>query len=201
MSDETTPPKADAGAPAAHPTPSAKPTPPERPVEGAPGAPALWLPERAFPPYRFVPGHNPHPFMQVGGYAYGEKHAPPPYVEADRWQSNQSYLRGLDFFNRGWWWEAHEEWEASWKVCKGLDEDQYDLLQSLIQLAAAALNLERGHDSAAGRLVKAALGRLGRVIEDAPRLCGLELAMVRDDARRALQAPCPRVEGLYLRAT
>lgn len=179
----------------------AKPTPVERPVEGSEGAPPLFLSDVPFPPYRFVPGHAPHPYMQEGGYAYGESHAPPPHVPTDRWRENHSYLRGLDFFNRGWWWEAHEEWEAAWKVCRDVDPAQHDLLKCLIQFAAAALNLERGHDSAAKRLVDTACNRLGNLIEQAPRLAGLELAVVRDDARRELVPPRPRVDGFYLIAS
>lgn len=171
----------------------------ERPVEGAPGSPPLFLPDEAFPPYRFVPGHTPHPYKQDGGYLFGQEHAPPPFLPGERWRENRSYLRGFDFFNRGWWWEAHEEWEALWHVCQDRDPAQHALLQALIQFAAAALNVERGHVSAAGRLLDSSLQHLARGREAGPQLCGLDLDAVADTARRALADPEPgAVEGFYL---
>ena len=174
--------------------------PVERPVEGAVDAPPLFLPDESFPPYRFVPGHTPHPFKQEGGYLFGQKHDPPPYFAAAEWRSNRAYLRGLDFFNRGWWWEAHEEWEAFWKVCRDRDDAQHGLLQALIQFAAASLNVERGHVSAAGRLLSSSLEHLQRAGRAGPRLCGLDLDDIGAAARRHLaDAQQGAVQGFYLR--
>jgi predicted metal-dependent hydrolase len=174
---------------------------PERPVAGEPGAPPLLLPHVAFPPYRFVPGQAPHPFNDREGYGYGQRPEPPPFVPRDRWRESEPYLRGLDFFNRGWWWEAHESWESLWHVVEGRDEAQHELLKGLIQLAACALNRERGHDEGAARLLETALAALQRAGATAgsTRLCGLDLEAVAAEARRALAAPAPRVGPLYLR--
>jgi hypothetical protein len=176
-------------------------TVPDRPMTGAPDAPPLFLPHVPFPPYRFVPGVTPHPFNQAGGYAFGQRPPAPPFLPRDQWRENEPYLRGLDFFNRGWWWEAHESWESLWHVVQGRDEAQHELLKGLIQLAACALNRERGHDEGAARLLDTALAALSRAetAASAAALCGLDLNAVASDARRALGAPCPRVTGLYLR--
>ncbi len=46
--------------------------------------------------------------------------------------------RGTDLFNHGYFWEAHEAWEAPWqREPKGTPERLY--LQGLIRLAATAL--------------------------------------------------------------
>ena len=172
--------------------------PVERPLAGAPDAPPLFLPDEPFPPYRFVPGKAPHPFMHAGGYAYQQLPPPPPYRATDAWRDNAAFLRGCDFFNRGWWWEAHEVWEGSWHVCKPCDAPQADLLQSLIQYAAAALNRERGHDKAAQRLLGLANARLAVLATATPRLCGLDLAALMAEAERHLGRPRERVDGFYL---
>lgn len=174
---------------------------PERPVAGEPGAPPLFLPRVAFPPYRFVPGQAPHPFMDREGWGYGQHPAAPPFVPRERWRESEPYLRGLDFFNRGWWWEAHESWESLWHVVEGRDAAQHELLKGLIQLAACALNRERGHDEGAARLLETAHAALQRAKEAAggARLCGLDLDAVAADARRALGAPTACVGPLYLR--
>ncbi len=181
------------------PPPSRRPTPPERPVEGVPGAPAL-LVDEPFPPYRFVPGHTPHPSMQ-GGYAHGVEELDPPYLPVQRWMDNSAYLRGTDFFNRGWWWEAHEAWEGAWRTCQGRDEPQLHLLQGLIQLAACALNRERTHDRGADRLLETALRYLRQAVDESGQewLAGLDIPSLCDEATSRLGSPAPRIDGFYLR--
>jgi hypothetical protein len=173
----------------------------ERPVAGADDAPQLFMPDEAFPPYRFVPGHTPHPFAQKGGYAYGERPPNPPACAADDWRDNRAYLRGVDFFNRGWWWEAHEAWEGYWHSVEGVDDAQHDLMKGLIQLAACALNRERGHDGGADRLLVTACDALERARRacGADSLCGLDLPALASEARERLGQPVPAVNSYYLR--
>jgi hypothetical protein len=184
---------------------SDKPVPPERPVEGRPGAPALFLPKLPFPPYRFVPGHAPHPFAHRDGYAYGERPEAPPFRTPGQWKRNRPFLRGVDFFNRGWWWEAHEAWESYWHVTAGKDSQQHDLFKGLIQLAACALNRERRSDEGAARLLFSAITLLEKVDRQrgGEELCGLVLADVVSNAQKFLGAGVDpevgAVNGFYLR--
>ncbi len=175
--------------------------PVERPLAGGPGAPPLFMPHVPFPPYRFVPGHAPHPFAHEGGYAYGQRTPVPPYLPESAWRENVPYLRGLDFFNRGWWWEAHESWESYWHVAKPRDARQELLFRALIQFAACALNRERGQDGGAGRLLLTAMRALdaARVDAGGGRVCGLDLAGVAADMQMFLAEPNAVVNGLYLR--
>src|SRR3989338_7998386 len=61
-----------------------------------------------FPPYRFIPGENPHPTENPCGHSYGKKGLDIGlFVPAD-WRKNEQYLFGIDLYNYGYWWESHE---------------------------------------------------------------------------------------------
>jgi predicted metal-dependent hydrolase len=51
-------------------------------------------------------------------------------------------LRGIDLFNHGYYWEAHEEWEGLWQVC-GKQGILATFLQGLIKLAAAGVKVRQ----------------------------------------------------------
>lgn len=66
---------------------------------------------------------------------------------------------GVDLFNAGCWWEAHEVWESLWaKSRRG--SPLACLLQGLILLAAAQLQAEAGHPQGHARLLRKAGERL-----------------------------------------
>ena len=51
---------------------------------------------------------------------------------------------GVEHFNAGRFWHAHEDWEDLWKSLKGVAEQKLvDGVQGLIQIAAMLLNHER----------------------------------------------------------
>ena len=51
---------------------------------------------------------------------------------------------GVEHFNAGRFWHAHEDWEDLWKSLKGMAEQiLVDGVQGLIQIAAMLLNHER----------------------------------------------------------
>jgi hypothetical protein len=106
---------------------------------------------RAFPAYRYVPGHFPHPTRDPDGHSYGREVSAPQIFDPDRWQDSESYLYGVDLFNNGYWWEAHEAWEACW-IAVGRTSTAGLFLQGLIQIAAACLKKYQGHMDGALRL-------------------------------------------------
>ena len=60
---------------------------------------------------------------------------------SDRVASTPRLLRGIDLFNIGRYWEAHEVWEAEWTPDrKGPDSGFY---KGLIQVAAGCLHYTR----------------------------------------------------------
>ena len=91
-------------------------------------------------------------------------------------QAARHFRYGVDLFNAGCGWEAHEAWEGLWRRTErgtGL----FHLLQGLILLAAAALKAARRRAAVARGLEGRALAHLqrGRDLLAAPRPLGLEL--------------------------
>jgi hypothetical protein len=101
-----------------------------------------YLPQEPFPPYAFVSGHQPHPISDPAGHSYGvsEQRTTDP---EEAWASSRPYLRGLDLFNHGFYWEAHEAWEGLWKHIDRNDP-RSAFLQGLIHLAAAGVKVREG---------------------------------------------------------
>ena len=56
--------------------------------------------------------------------------------------SDVDYREGIDLFNRGEFWHAHEAWEARWLRSSGCPRQ---FVQGLIQIAAALVHWQRGN--------------------------------------------------------
>lgn len=114
---------------------------------------------RIFPAYRFVPGKTPHPVRDPEGHSY-HKSAPqlPPFA-ADQWQACEEYLYGIDLFNHGYWWEAHEALEAVW-VAAGRQTETGLFIQGLIQIAVAHLKRLQGFNDVARRMAQDGLDKM-----------------------------------------
>ena len=69
--------------------------------------PPRWLPQKSLPPYAYLPGKNPHPVRDPTGHSY---HVEPIPVAAKASLSSDAFLWGLELFNHGYYWEAHEAW-------------------------------------------------------------------------------------------
>jgi hypothetical protein len=141
-------------------------------------APTRYAPRRPFPPYAFLPGRDPHPTRDPAGHSYGGEEHAGPYFAASDWRANELYLYGVDLYNHGYLWEAHEAWETLWHAAKR-DVPQAEQLQGLIQCAAACLKIPMGQPRGLERLAELGCARLERVAQAiAPRrrALGLELA-------------------------
>lgn len=90
------------------------------------------------PPYTYVPGRTPHPISDPAGHSYGRPVERPLTFDPDNWHSNSAYLRGIELFNYGYYWEAHEEWESLWHAA-GRRGPIADFLKGLIQLAVCGV--------------------------------------------------------------
>lgn len=115
---------------------------------------------RPFPPYRFIPGLLPHPNRDPGGHSYGVES---PILEdwtPEEWRSLEPYLYGIDLYNFGYWWEAHEVLEGLWHAA-GRTSPNARFVQGIIHVAAAQLNLHRGNEAAARRQARRGIDRLG----------------------------------------
>ncbi len=104
-----------------------------------------FAPEFPLPPYAYVPGKHPHPTRDRAGRRFGTPPESRIELDPDRWQNCRPYLYGIDLFNRGYYWEAHEAWEGLWHAC-GRTGGTADFLKGLIALAAAAVKLRAGRE-------------------------------------------------------
>jgi predicted metal-dependent hydrolase len=106
-------------------------------------SPPRLAPEIGLPPYTFVPGRTPHPVRDPAGHLFGKPCELPPPLEPTRWQESRAYLHGIDLFNLGFYWEAHEVWEGLWRAA-GRAGPTADFLKGLIKLAAAGVKVRQG---------------------------------------------------------
>lgn len=130
-------------------------------------APSRFVPAAAFPPYTFVPGRTPHPVRDPAGHLFGQTPELPPPLDPAHWQESRAYLYGVDLFNHGYYWEAHEVWEGLWRAA-GRSGRLADFLKGLIKLAAAGVKVRQGqprgvvsHAAGAATLFRAIAGQLG----------------------------------------
>lgn len=102
-----------------------------------------FVPHKAFPSYAFVPGQSPHPTHNPEGHSYNHIPEEIEALDPTNWEKNEHYLHGIDLFNHGYYWEAHEIWEDLWNA-DGRIGLTADFLKGLIKLAAAGVKIREG---------------------------------------------------------
>ena len=116
-------------------------------------------PDHPLPPYRYVPGQNPHPIKHPDGHAYGRPEPEPDWPDDGAWASCELHRHALDLFNHAYWWEAHEAWEVLWRLAPA-ESPERKALSGLIQSAAYRLKRAMGSDRAATTLLEKARANL-----------------------------------------
>lgn len=81
----------------------------------------------------------------------------PTVVDFDALAADDDFRHGLDLFNHGFPWEAHEAWEPLW-FSAPRDRPERALLQGLIHAAAAVVKARAGALDAARGFVDSACG-------------------------------------------
>lgn len=167
------------------------------------------VPHRAMPPYSYVPGMHPHPIREEDGHSFGVDVSVSDF-DLNRWQECEEYLFGVDLFNAGFYWEAHEAWEAVW-ICVGRSGLTADFLKGLIKLAAAGVKAREGNANGVERHAARAAQLFGDSCAAEESLLGLELESLLDFSRQlgqardsvldAGEAPVRRVWEFVLRPT
>ena len=154
-------------------------------------------PERPLPPYSYVPGRLPHPISDPAGHSYGQhlispgegQHEPvAPVSLVFGWRVTSDYLFGIDLFNHGFNWEAHEIWEQLWIAC-GRSGREADFLKGLIKLAAAGVKVREGRPIGVQRHASRARELFQLVSENmidglTAQLGGLDLSALCDAAEK-----------------
>lgn len=152
------------------------------------------MPSHEVPRYTHVPGAGtPHPYRDPRGHSFDRKPLVTKALCEERWSENRSYLLGLDFFNMGFYWEAHDEWERLSKVTT-LDTQESKFLKGLVKMAAAGMKVReesihgvRRHAASAGEVFADVAAE-----SDVDRYCGLDFTMLQFAADRAAQLAYPR---------
>jgi uncharacterized protein len=102
------------------------------------------------PPYSYVPGFAPHPVSNARGHMHGHRAETPASLDPEHWEESAPYRYGVDLFNHGFYWEAHEAWESLWHAA-GRSGATAIWLKALIKLAAAAVKVREGNSIGAMR--------------------------------------------------
>jgi hypothetical protein len=146
------------------------------------------VPEEPLPPYSYVTGKFPHPTRDPAGHRFGLPPDDPPPLDPADWRSSRAFLLGCDLFNHGYYWEAHETWEAVWKAC-GRRGTVADFLKGLIKLAAAGVKAREGrpagirrHGARAAELFRGVRGQISD-----PKFLGLDVARLAEWASSLAQ--------------
>lgn len=136
--------------------------------------------ERLLPPYSYVPGHAPHPVSDPQGHMHGESHEAVEPIDTNGWRESDEYLFGIDLFNYGFYWEAHEAWESLWHAASRTGPTA-DFLKGLIKLAAAAVKAREGNP----RGVQRHAARAEELISGLPtHYCGLSIEGLISEAHK-----------------
>jgi predicted metal-dependent hydrolase len=116
-------------------------------------------------------------------------------IAADTWADCIPYLRGLDLFNHGYYWESHEVWESIW-LAAGRTGRNADFIKSLIKLAAALVKAREGRVEGVRRHALRAAQLLKSVSQatSEPHLMGLSLAELIRLAESIAESPMQLLE-------
>lgn len=73
--------------------------------------------------------------------------------------NDHSLAEGLECYNTGRYFEAHEHWESVWLT---LERSEKSFLQALVQITAAMHHLSNGNSVGAASLMRRSLDRLSQ---------------------------------------
>jgi uncharacterized protein len=107
-------------------------------------------PSRPFPAYSYVPGRFPHPLSDPAGHSFGHVAKKCEPLTTENARRHEEYLWGIQLFNHGYYWEAHEAWEQVWIAC-GRKGVAADYLKGLIKLGAAGVKTREGRPDGVAR--------------------------------------------------
>lgn len=159
------------------------------------------VPDEPFPAYAYVPGKFPHPTRSTMGHSAGQSHSAPAGLDPKHWQQCRTYLWGIDLFNHGYYWEAHEAWESLWHVA-GRQGAVAEFLKGLIALAAAGVKAREGrvagvkqHAHRARRILASLLAQTR--IEERNAIAGLNVSALIEEAQSIADSPGPAVNTAH----
>jgi len=154
--------------------------------------PSRLLPARQLPPYSYVSRKFPHPTRDTEGHSYGMEEPNVSLNHEEEWRECEAYLWGIDMFNSGYYWEAHEAWEAVWHAT-GRRGAVADFCKALIKFAAAGVKAREGrtdgvkqHAQRAKQLLESVATQIGKGRQ---RFMGLSLQTLTQYAEELINNP------------
>ncbi|MDA1272445.1 MAG: DUF309 domain-containing protein [Verrucomicrobia bacterium] len=84
-----------------------------------------------------------HPTRDPNGHHFQSTNPKETPLQPSSWEGNETYRLGIALFNHGYYWEAHEAWEALWHLA-GRSGPIAEFLKGLIRLAAAGVKAREG---------------------------------------------------------
>ena len=141
------------------------------------------------PAYAYVPGGPwPHPIRAANGHSFGIRVVTDP-IPVEAWDRSPIYKRAVFLFNEGYYWEAHEFWEALWHA-HGRKGTTADLLKALIKLAAAGVKVRERQPRGVSVHSRRAADLFGEVRREVgPIHLGLDLAELERIAKGIADQP------------
>lgn len=129
---------------------------------------------RPLPAAAYIPGVSPRAARPAPPARPGpsEPSEPSEPLDSAGLAARDDFRHGVDLFNHGFPWEAHEAWEPLWFTAPR-ERPERALLQGLIHAAAAIIKARAGAIGAARGLTDTAcdyLGLAGAAVLDAPAL-------------------------------
>lgn len=102
-----------------------------------------------FPPAPYLPGRTARP---DDAFFEPLKAGLDAEMDIAALTASAAFRGGRDAFDQGYYWEAHELWEAVW-MCLPPASAEKHLLRGLIQFANTGLKRRMGKDRAAERII------------------------------------------------
>jgi len=145
-------------------------------MSGAAAPIGRYWPDQPFPPYAYVPGRAPHPQRDPGGHGIHLDAGDVVPVDPAEWRASAPFCYGVDLFNAGFPWEAHEAWEDLWRAYPD-GAPAAAMMAGLIKLAAADVKARVGNARGVARTLAKGDGIFAGL--DTPGLFGLSPAALR----------------------
>lgn len=147
------------------------------------------LPSVELPKYTFIQGSSlPHPYRDPAGHSHGRKNRTTKALVPEFWADSRIFLLAVDYFNFGYYWEAHDEFERLWRAA-GPDTIIGRFLKGLVKLSAAGMKVRehsihgvRRHAASAGEVFADIAAETSQ-----DRYCGLEFTLLQFAADRSAQ--------------
>ena len=98
----------------------------------------------------------------------------------------ENHRLGMEHFNAGRYFPAHEAWETAWKQAR--DTDDAEFFKGLSQLGAGYVHLLRGNAHGAMTLLRRAASRVGRYPKMHRGIDGPSVAAMAEHDARAVES-------------